>query len=192
MKLRNLIVSASALAALGAANVHADTYEIDTAGGHASINFRVSHLGFSWLEGRFDDFEGRFTFDEKDPSASAISVTIDPSSVNSNHAERDNHIRGEDFLFVEKHGKASFTSKRIERVSDDGFVVVGDFTLRGVTKEIEIEARHIAGGDDPWGNYRQGFVGTTSFAMSDFGIPFDLGPASKEVFLTLNVEGIKK
>ena len=70
--------------------------------------------------------------------------------------------------------------------------IVGDFTLRGVTKELTIEGEAIGGGKDPWGGYRQGFTGTTSFALADFGITYNLGPASKEVFLMLDVEGLRK
>ena len=99
MMLRGLGLVFCALSAMSAPTA-ATEYVIDTKGGHASINFRVQHLGFSWLTGRFDTFSGAFRYDEKNPSASGISVTIDTTSVNSNHAERDKHLRGADFLDV--------------------------------------------------------------------------------------------
>ncbi|MEL7537026.1 MAG: YceI family protein [Pseudomonadota bacterium] len=192
MKFLNALLTGIAVVASVSAPALAETYNIDTAGAHASINFRISHLGYSWLEGRFDSFEGSFSFDENDPTASSVAVTIDTSSVNSNHAERDNHLRSADFLDVGAHPQASFTSKRVEQIDETTIRLIGDLTLRGMTKPIEIDAKRIGGGKDPWGNYRQGFVGTTSILLADFGIPFDLGPASKEVFLTFNVEGIKQ
>ena len=178
--------------AVSAPQAFANTYLIDTQGAHASINFKVKHLGFSWLTGRFDDFNGNFTFDKADPTASKVEVVIDTESVNSNHAERDKHLRSPDFLDVSNHPEARFVSTGIE-VTDDGTgIIKGDLTLRGVTKPIEIQAKYVGGGEDPWGGNRQGFMGTTTIALADFGIPFDLGPASREVELTLHIEGIRQ
>lgn len=172
----------------------ADTYEIDTKGAHASINFAVSHLGYSWLTGRFDNFSGEFTYDPAKPEASTINVTIDTTSVNSNHAERDKHLRSADFLNVEKFPKATFVSKQIKVDGDDKdeFDIIGDLTLNGVTKSITIEVDKIGEGKDPWGGYRAGFEGETEINMKDFNIKMDLGPASQTVKLELHVEGIKK
>lgn len=171
----------------------ADSYEIDTKGAHASINFTVSHLGYSWLTGRFDNFSGSFTYDPKKPEASTVSVTIDTTSVNTNHAERDKHLRSGDFLNVEEFPKATFVSKKIV-LDDDGdeFDIIGDLTLNGVTKSITIEVDKIGEGKDPWGGYRAGFSGETEIRMKDFNIKMDLGPASQVVKLQLEVEGIKQ
>ncbi len=171
----------------------ADTYEIDTKGAHASINFAVKHLGYSWLTGRFDTFSGEFTYDPKKPEASTINVTIDTNSVNSNHAERDKHLRGDDFLNVAKFPKATFVSTKIVLDDDnDEFDIIGDLTLNGVTKSITIEVDKVGEGKDPWGGYRVGFSGETEIRMKDFNIKMDLGPASQTVKLQLEVEGIKK
>ncbi|ACE84371.1 YceI family protein [Cellvibrio japonicus] len=172
----------------------ADSYVIDTKGAHASINFAVKHLGYSWLTGRFDNFSGEFTYDPAKPEASTISVTIDTTSVNSNHAERDKHLRGSDFLNVEKFPKATFVSKQIKVDPDDKdeFDIIGDLTLNGVTKTIVIEVDKVGEGKDPWGGYRVGFEGETHINMRDFNIKMDLGPASQMVKLELHVEGIKK
>ena len=192
MQTKNVLLT-GVLAALALANTAtAETFTIDTEGAHASINFKIKHLGYSWLEGRFDTFGGEFTLDADNPAAAAVSVTIDTSSVNSNHAERDNHLRGEDFLFTSEYPQATFESTAVEQADDGSLRLVGDLTLRGVTKSIEIDAERVGGGNDPWGGYREGFVGTTSLALADFGIPFNLGPASREVYLTLNVEGIRR
>lgn len=172
----------------------ADTYVIDTKGAHASINFAVKHLGYSWLTGRFDNFSGEFSYDPAKPEASTISVTIDTTSVNSNHAERDKHLRSDDFLNVDKFPKATFVSKQIKVDGDDKneFDIIGDLTLNGVTKSVTIEVEKIGEGKDPWGGYRAGFEGETEINMRDFNIKMDLGPASQVVKLELHVEGIKK
>lgn len=183
------LISGSLLLALPA---NADDYVIDTKGAHASINFRIKHLGYSWLTGRFDRFSGQFSFDEKDPSAAKISVDIDTASVNSNHAERDKHLRSADFLEVSKYPKATFKSTKVEANADGTAKVTGDLTLHGVTKEIVIDAKMVGSGKDPWGGYRTGFTGTTSLKMADFGIKRDLGPASAVVEMQLEVEGVRQ
>ena len=170
----------------------AEDYVIDTKKDHAFIQFKISHLGYSWILGRFNTFEGEFSYDEKDPSTSRVSVKIDPASVDTNHAERDKHLRGDDFLDVKKFPKASFVSTAFEPKGDGNAVLRGDFTLHGVTREIEIEVHLIGAGKDPWGGYRRGFEGSFKFALSDFDINFNLGPASKEVELFLSIEGIRK
>jgi polyisoprenoid-binding protein YceI len=170
----------------------ADNYIIDTKGAHASINFQVQHLGYSWLVGRFNDFGGEFTYDPKNPGASTINVTINTKSVDSNHAERDKHLRSDDFLNVDKFPTATFVSKKVVMDGDAEFNIVGDLTLNGVTKSVTIEVDKIGEGKDPWGGYRVGFEGETEFAMKDFNIKRDLGPASQNVKLILHVEGIKQ
>ena len=189
-QLAALVISSASLLALPAL---ADDYTIDTKGAHASINFSIKHLGYSVLTGRFDTFAGDFSYDPAKPEASKINVTIDTNSVNSNHAERDKHLRSKDFLNVEKFPKSTFVSKKVVVGKDkETFDLVGDFTLNGVTKSITIAAKKVGEGKDPWGGYRAGFEGTTELALKDFNIVFPLGPASETVKLSLNVEGVKK
>ena len=168
----------------------ADTYSIDTPGAHASITFRIQHLGYSWLTGRFDTFEGEFSFDPADPAASKIVVQIDPASINTNHAKRDEHLRNADFLDVANHPEARFESTEIEVTGEGQGVIRGDLTIRGVTRSVEIATQYVGGGDDPWGGFRQGFTGTTAFKPADFGMPHPV--AGQTVFLTLDVEGIRQ
>ena len=189
-RLASLAIVAASFAL--AAPASAADYVFDIKGQHASINFRIKHLGFSWLVGRFDKFDGTFSYDDKAPDKSSVKVEIDTASVNSNHAERDKHLRGADFLDVAQFPKATFVSKSVKPAGDGKATITGDLTLRGVTKEVVIDATAIGGGADPWGGMRQGFEGTTKFALADFDIPKDLGPASKEVELQLHVEGVRK
>lgn len=167
-------------------------YAIDTKGQHAAITFRIKHLGFSWLTGRFDKFAGTFSFDDKDPAASKVKVEIDTTSVNSNHGERDKHLRGPDFLDVEKFPTATFESTSVKSTGDGKAEIAGKLTLHGVTKDVVIDATRVGGGADPWGGYREGFTGTTKLTLADYGIKRDLGPAAQSVELILDVEGVKK
>jgi len=171
----------------------ADNYTIDTKGAHASINFSVKHMGFSILTGRFDTFAGEFTYDPANLGASTVSVTIDTNSVDTNHAERDKHLRTAEFLNVEKNPKASFVSKKVVVGSDKtSFDLVGDFTLNGVTKSITIATKKVGEGKDPWGGQRAGFEGTTEIFLKDFKIDSKFIPETESIKLSLNVEGVKK
>lgn len=178
--------------AFGSTSLMADDYIIDTKGAHASIKFRVQHLGYSWLYGRFNEFSGKFSYDDKHPEKSSVEVTIKTNSVDSNHAERDKHLRSDDFLHVDKYPEAKFISTSFNQGQDGTAVLKGNLTLHGVTKPLEIDVEFIGAGDDPWGGYRSGFEGKTSFAMADFGIVKDLGPKSKDVEMILSLEGIKQ
>ena len=191
MKPWKFIPALAAAAVLFAGPASAADYVIDTAKSHASINFRIKHLGYSWLTGRFDKFNGTFSFDEAKPEASKVKVEIDTDSVNSNHAERDKHLRDADFLDTSKFPKATFESTEV-KLDGDKATITGNLTLRGVTKPVEIVATRVGGGSDPWGGYREGFTGTTSLPLKDFGINFDLGPSATAVDLDLNIEGIRQ
>ena len=191
--MKKLMVAATlgGLMMAGGAAQAAD-YQIDKQGQHASINFKISHLGYSWIYGRFNDFEGTFSWDADKPESSAINVTVNTESVDTNHAERDKHIRSEDFLNVAENATATFTSTGVEVTGDNSAKVSGDLTLNGVTKPVVLDANFIGEGDDPWGGYRAGFDATTTLKLADFGIDYNLGPASETVELILTVEGVRQ
>ncbi|WP_404363959.1 YceI family protein [Marinobacter sp.] len=175
------------------ASEHSGTYAFDTEGQHQFIIFKISHLGYSWLYGRFNEFDGKFTYDAANPEQSSVEVTVNTASVDSNHGERDKHLRSDDFLFADEYPQATFTSKRVVP-GEDGKEgqIVGDLTLRGVTKEITLDAEMVGHGDDPWGGYRMGFEASTELRLKDFDIPKDLGEASETVELIISVEGIRQ
>ncbi len=173
-----------------AAPLHAEDYKIDNA--HAFIEFRIQHLGFSWLVGRFNDFDGTFSYDEKNPASAKVNINIRPASVDTNHAERDKHLRSKDFLSVEKFPSAKFVSTGYEAKGEGKGVLKGNFTLRGVTKPVAIEVVQMGAGTDPWGGFRRGFSGTTTLTLKDFGIDYDLGPSARTVALFLSVEGVRQ
>ncbi len=169
--------------------VNAADYIVDYKGAHASINFKVKHLGYSWLTGRFDKFDGKFKYDADKVSESKIEINVDTTSVNSNHADRDKHLKSADFLEIDKFTTAKFVSSSVTDLGNNKLEVKGILSLHGVEKEIVIAAEKIGEGKDPWGGYRVGFSGTTSIGMKDFGIKMDLGPASADVLLELHIEG---
>lgn len=183
---------AASLALASPAHSDVEQYVIDTRGAHAFVQFRIPHLGYSWLYGRFNDFEGQFTFDTANPENSSVSVEIQTASVDSNHERRDDHLRNEDFLTVDEHPTATFESTAFEPTGDDTYRLKGDLTLLGTTRSIAIDVTQIGVGEDPWGGYRRGFQGSTTLTLADFGIDYDLGPASREVEMTLSIEGVRQ
>lgn len=194
---QNLTIrSLTASLALGAAfalapatATQAADYEVDPA--HSFVQFRVKHLGYSWLIGRFNNMNGSFTYDTGAPASSAINVVIDTKSIDTNHAKRDKHLRSEDFLDIAKSPTATFTSTAFDGDADGG-KLTGDLTLMGVTKSISFEIKKIGEGDDPWGGYRAGFEGATMLARADYGDDYNLGPASEILEVQLYIEGIRK
>jgi len=191
-----MLKNALAALVLGSALIGGQTmaadYAIDKQGQHAFVNFKISHLGYSWLYGTFKDFDGSFSFDAANPEASKVSVTLKTASVDTNHAERDKHIRSADFLNASKHATATFESTSVKSTGEGTADVTGNLTLNGVTKPVVIAAKFIGEGKDPWGGYRAGFEGTTTLTLKDFDISTDLGPASQTVELIISVEGIRQ
>lgn len=176
----------------GVSLTHAAEYAIDTERGHASIHFKIKNLGFSWLKGRFNEFSGDFSFDPDAPEKAWVEVDINPASVDSNHDERDDLLRSDDFLNVAAFPKAKFVSKRVEVTGDKKGKVYGELTLKGITKELVIDAELVGMGEDPWGGERVGFEGTTRFALKDFDILPNLGLFSQHINMMLHIEGVKK
>ena len=171
---------------------NAADYIVDFKGAHASVNFKIQHLGYSWLTGRFDKFNGHFSYDAKNVAASKIEMTIDTTSINSNHGERDKHLRSDDFLDVSKFASAKFVSSSFAEKADGDLTIVGMLSLHGISKEITIDAEKIGEGKSPWGDYRVGFSGTTTLTLADFGMTKNLGPASADVILEFHIEGVKQ
>ena len=182
-------IVAGAMTLTGVAN--AAEYEIDTSGKHAFIQFKVSHLGYSYVIGEFPDFDGTFFYDGDDPSVSKVSLEIDTTTVDTRHAKRNVHIRGKDFLNVKKFPKSTFVSTGYEETGGGNAVLTGDLTLHGVTRPISVNVSKVGEGKDPWGGYRAGFEGTATIVMADFGIDYNLGPASRNAEIYFTIEGIR-
>ncbi len=172
----------------------AEHYVIDTKGMHAFITFRIQHLGYSWMEGRFNRFSGDFDYDEANPANNRVKVEIDVASIDTNHAERDKHLRSERFFDVKKYPKATFVSTGWEDLGGGKARLKGKLTLRGVTKDIVIDVSQVGAGKDPWGGFRRGFVGTTTLHLSDYKMKEGhiLGPVAENIQLWLSVEGVRQ
>ena len=182
--------------ALLSANVMAADYVVDKTGQHAFVDFKISHLGYSYITGTFKDIDGKFSFDAAKPEDSKIEFNVNTASVFTNNAERDKHISSKDFLKVADFPKATFVSTSVKTTGKnaDGKVtadVAGDLTIAGVTKPVVVKATFLGEGKDPWGGYRAGFEGTTSIKRTDFGKMMDLGPQSDAVDLYITFEGVK-
>lgn len=172
--------------------VNAAEYKLDIEGTHAFIQFKIQHLGYSWIIGQFNKFDGKLKYDSSNEEASEISIVIDTASIDTNHKLRDKHLRDDKFLDVKKHPQATFISKKYKPTSTGVAILTGDFTFHGVTKSIDIEVRKMGEGKDPWGGDRVGFEGTTKFTLKDYKIEKKLSPASAEVELYFTLEGIKQ
>lgn len=176
---------------LAAGTAAAADYKIDKEGQHAFVQFRIKHLGYSWLYGTFKDFDGSFTYDQADPSKDKVSVTINTTSLDTNHAERDKHLRSADFLNAAKFPQATYVSTGVTQKGNE-LDIAGNLTLNGVTKPVTLVAKLIGEGKDPWGGERAGFEATGNIALKDFNITSDLGPASQNVELIISVEGVRQ
>ena len=185
------LLASSLFAALAPNTAFSADYKVDVKGAHASVQFKIKHLGYSWLLGRFNTFDGDFSYDDKSPNNAKISIEIDTKSIDSNHAERDKHLKSKDFLNVSSFPKATFISNNIKFSDDENAIVTGEFTLKGVTNTISFPVVKIGEGQDPWGGHRAGFSGTTSLKLADYGITYNLGPASAQVEMALNIEGVR-
>ena len=175
----------------------ASTYQIDPA--HTQIIFKVKHLGISTVSGRFDDFEGSYNFDDKNIENSNVDAKINATSVNTNKEKRDNHLRSNEFLDVEQFPQITFKSKSIRKGSGaNNFLVTGDLTIHGITKEVVLNANYEGSVDkDPWGNARSAFTADTAINRKDFGLVWNKVLESgqflvgDEIRIILEVEGIK-
>lgn len=180
----------------GASNVFAANYKVDPS--HSLIQFKVKHLAIATVRGNFVDFDGEFSYDPANIAASKASATISAKSVDTSNQKRDDHLRNEDFFNVEKHPQIKFVSKEIKDIDDNEFVVVGDLTINGVTKTIELEAEFNGVAKDPWGNERAGFTAEGKIDRKDFGLTWNKAleaggfVVGDEVKIHLEVEGIKE
>lgn len=178
-------------ALLSAGQAMAAEYKIDKEGQHAFVDWKISHLGYSFIHGTFKDFDGSFTWDSAKPEASKINVDLKTASLWSNHAERDKHIASKDFLDVKKYPEAKFVSTSVKSTGEKTADVTGDLTMHGVTKPVTFKATFNGEGKDPWGGERAGFNATTTLNLNDFGIKGP-GATSQTLDLDISVEGVKQ
>jgi polyisoprenoid-binding protein YceI len=144
------------------------TWRLDAA--HSAVTFTVRHMMFTTVKGHFARVTGQLRLDEEDMTRSVVSVALDAASIDTRIEARDNHLRSADFLDVANHPELRFTSRRVERGSGERLRVIGDLTIRGVTREVVIEAALEGRGVDPDGEIRIGFTGETRIDRTAFGL----------------------
>lgn len=147
------------------------TWTIDPA--HSVVELAVKHLMFSTVKGQFPQVSGTISLNEADVSASSVTADIDAASIHTGDEARDTHLRSADFLDVEQHPTITFRSTAVVPQGRDAFIIVGDLTLRGVTREVSLRAEMLGQGTDPWGGQRAGFAASTVINRKDFGLTWN-------------------
>jgi len=145
-----------------------NTWNIDAA--HSGINFSIRHMVVSKVRGRFAKYSGALSLDDEDLTRSFVEATIDASSIDTGTEQRDAHLRSPDFFDVEKFPELRFRSQRIEKLDGDRYRVVGELTIRDVTREVSLDVEYGGRAKDPWGNERIGFVAKAALDRKDFGL----------------------
>lgn len=149
----------------------ATVWQIDPA--HTTAEFSVRHMMISNVRGRFGTIEGTVTGDLADPTQAQVEAKIDVASVDTRNEQRDQHLRSADFFDVENHPHITFKSRRIERAGDNEYKIVGDLTIRGVTREVVLDATFQGQAKSPWGQQVAGFSATTKLNRKDFGLTWN-------------------
>ncbi|MBN2384522.1 YceI family protein [bacterium] len=160
---------------------------------HSNVVFTVRHLIIAKVQGEFTDFSGSIMYDQTDPSHWDISGSIQVSSIDTNQAKRDAHLRGPDFFDVAKYPEITFKSKNIVK-KDDSYLATGLFTMHGVTKEIQVPFRISGTIVDPWGNKRMALEAELTLDRLEYGVNFNQALeaggllVSNEVDIHLSIE----
>ena len=140
---------------------------------HSELGFKIKHLMISNVSGKFDQFEAEVETENEDFATAQIRATIKTASVNTSNLQRDEHLRNSDFFEVENHPDILFTSQKVEKIDNDNFVLHGNLTLKGITKQVKLQVEYSGFTKDPWGGERAGFVVTGKINRNDFGLSFN-------------------
>ena len=181
MLVTSLFVASSSLAL---AKPSAGEYAIDS--GHTSVMFKVDHLGYSKLIGRFNDIKGNIVVAKK----SMLNVEIKASSIDTNHAKRDAHLTSPDFFNAKQFPVIRFTSPLT--LNEKKMELKGELELLGVTKPITLSLTKGKEGKDPWGLYRIGYNADLTLKRSDFGMNFMEGGIGDDIEISISLEAVKK
>ena len=149
----------------------AQKWEIDTV--HSGVSFTVRHMVIAKVHGQFTKWTGTLDLDTTNLTASKVEVKIEAASIDTRDAQRDGHLRSPDFLDAEKHPYIEFRSKRVEDAGAKKYKVYGDLTIRGVKREVVLDAAFGGEGKDPWGSQRVGFEATAKIDRKDFGLQWN-------------------
>jgi polyisoprenoid-binding protein YceI len=147
------------------------TYTIDAS--HSRIGFVARHAMVTKVRGSFNEFEGTAVLDGTKPAASTAQVTIQAASIDTRQAQRDEHLRSNDFLAMEQFPTITFVSTAVEQTGDAEFDLTGDLTIKGITKAVTIPFTYDGAATDPYNNLRVGFEGSVVIKRSDYGVSFN-------------------
>ena len=182
--------------ALGALSILAGAVLHSIDPNHMAIAFLVSHVGFAKTLGQFTRAEGSFVFDPEKPAVSDIVVTIDAASIDTHHEKRDQHLRAQDFLWVEQHPRITFRGTSAEQTGPRTGKVIGDLTLRGVTRPVTLDVVWNKSDQYPFGDmhYATGISARGKIKRSDFGMTYAVegGMVGDEVEIILEFEGVRQ
>jgi len=179
-----------------ATHTRTSTWTIDPT--HSIAEFAVKHLVITTVKGRFRDLEGTIEIDEAQPENSSVEAKIAVASVDTNVEDRDKHLRSDDFFNAEQFPYLTFRSTRIERFGEERFKLIGELTIRDVTKEVDLDGEYEGQIADPWGNQRAAFTATTQISRKEFGIRWnqalETGGAvvGDNVKITLHLEAVRQ
>ena len=157
-------------ATVTATPVAAGTFAIDRT--HSEVLFRVRHL-LSRVGGQFRDFAGTIVFDPEHLEASSVTLGIQAASIDTSVADRDAHLRSDDFFAVESHPEITFTSDRVVSTGTDTFTVSGTLTIRGIARRVELPVTYLGVAKDPWGNEKVAFEASIRLNRKDFGLTWN-------------------
>jgi polyisoprenoid-binding protein YceI len=164
---------------------------------HSGAQFTVRHLVISKVRGTFERWQGAIDFDPDKPEASKVSVRIEAASIDTHEPNRDQHLRSADFFDVESYPAITFESRKVERWGKDRYRVLGDLTMRGVTRPVELDAEYFGGGKDVSGHQRVGFFAKTALQRKEFGLNWNQllesggVVVSDQVEISLDVQAIE-
>ena len=147
------------------------TYTLDPA--HTRIGFVARHAMVTKVRGSFDEFAGTAVLDGANPANSRVEVTIEAASIDTRNAQRDEHLRGNDFLAMQEYPKITFVSTGVRQAGETTFEVTGDLTIKGVTNAITIPFEFEGAATDPFGNQRVGFEGAATINRKDYGVTWN-------------------
>ena len=166
--MKTILAGVTALSVMGGI-VSAATYAIDKS--HAHVGFSVRHMVVSNTKGKFNEFDGTIEFDKEAPENIRASATVEVASIDTDNEKRDNHLRDPDFFDVDTYPQITFETTSVKGDYPE-ITLVGDLTIKDVTKEVEIPTEFMGPITDPWGNERIGFSGETTINRQDFNIAF--------------------
>ena len=160
-------------------------YSFDTV--HSTFGFVARHVMVTKVRGTFGEFEGSAHLDFTDPTKSSVTVKIKAASIDTGNADRDTHLRSNDFFDMEKHPEITFQSNAVQTVSGNTYRVTGDLTIRGITKPITFETELAGPVVDPWGNTRVGLSGSLAVNRKDWGVSWNMALEAGGVAVSENV-----